>query len=82
MPGRVAKSAMRRQTKPSFCRLTPAMRNRIIGMKLAGAARSDMCDQVRKTDGQPPTLKSVDTILAHFAADPDWDGENCGSCMR
>ena len=59
-----------------YARLTPAARNRIIGMKMAGASRADMRNKVRKTDGQPPTLKSVDQILTHFAEDPEWDGEN------
>ena len=66
----------------SYARLTPAARNRIIGMKMAGASRADMRNKVRKTDGQPPTLKSVDHILAHFAEDPEWDGENSSAGGR
>ena len=41
-----------------------------------------MRDKVRKTDGTPPTLKSVDQILAHFAEDPEWDGENSSAGGR
>ena len=82
MPRCVMKSTMKRQKKPSYARLTPAMRNRITGMQLAGAARNDMRDKVRKTDGTPPTLKSVDQILAQFAEDPEWDGENSSAGGR
>ena len=41
-----------------------------------------MRDKVRKTDGTPPTLKSVDQILAHFAEDSEWDGENSSAGGR
>ena len=49
IPARGVKNTIVR--KRSHARLTPASRNRIIGMKLAGAARKEMCDKVRKTDG-------------------------------
>jgi hypothetical protein len=60
----------------SYARLTPAVRNRIIGMKTAAADRGAIRDKACKTDGASPSLKAVDDILAHFAKDPEWDGGN------
>ena len=58
----------------SYARLTPAVRNRIIGMKLVGAGRQQILGKTHKKDGASPSLKAVDDILAHFAEDPEWDG--------
>ena len=60
--------------RQSFARLTPAARNRIIGMSLADSPRDDMRDKVRKTDGTKPSMRAVDAIIAHFQEDPQWDG--------
>jgi len=49
MPARAVLKALKK--KVSFARLAPAVRNRIIGMKMAGALRGDMRDKCRKTDG-------------------------------
>ena len=60
--------------KRSHARLTPAIRNRIIGMKLVGTTREVMREKSCKTDGAMPSLRAVGGIVDHFAADPDWDG--------
>ena len=56
----------------SFARLTPAARNRIIGMALASAPKSEMRDKVRKTDGLPPSLRAIDDLLTIVRDDPEW----------
>ena len=82
-PWTVRKTISKRPSaRVSFERLTPAARNRIIGMSLAGAPRADMRDKVRKTDGRPPSLRAVDGILARFAADPQWDGSDSSAGGR
>ena len=70
----VKKTIMKK--KPTFARLTPAARNRIIGMRLAGAERQRIRDTIRKSDGSSPCLQAVDAVLAHYQADPAWDGTN------
>jgi hypothetical protein len=80
MPAAVRKTVGKR--KISHARLTPATRNRIIGMKLVGAARETMRDKVRKTDGLPPTMRAVDGVLAHFHEDPEWDGQDSSAGGR
>ena len=62
--------------KLSHARLTPAARNRIIGMRMAGAPREEMRDKARKTDGSKPSLRAVDEVIAHYEEDPEWDGED------
>ena len=57
-------------------------RNRIIGMRIAGAPRQEMREKVRKTDGTMPCLKAVDNIISHFEEDPEWDGENSSAGGR
>jgi hypothetical protein len=64
----VKKTIMKK--KPTFARLTPAARNRIIGMRLAGAERQRIRDTIRKSDGSSPCLQAVDAVLAHYQADP------------
>ena len=54
----------------SFARLTPAARNRIIGMALASAPKSEMRDKVRKIDGLP--FRGIDEVLAIVRDDPEW----------
>ena len=56
----------------SFAPLTPAARNRIIGMALASAPTSEMRHKVRKTDGLPPYLRAIDDVLAIVRDDPEW----------
>ena len=70
----VKKTIMKKNT--TFARLTPAARNRIIGMRLAGAERQRIRDTIRKSDGSSPCLQAVDAVLAHHQADPVWDGSN------
>ena len=57
-------------------------RNRIIGMRIAGAPRQEMREKVRKTDGAMSSLKAVDDLISHFEEDPDWDGENSSAGGR
>jgi hypothetical protein len=58
----------------SFARLTPAARNRIIGMALASAPKSEMRDKVRKTDGLPPSLRAIDDdVFVTVRDNPEWD---------
>ena len=68
--------------KLSYARLTPAIRNRIIGMKLVGATRDVMREKSCKTDGAMPSLRAVAGVLAHFTADPDWDGADSSAGGR
>ena len=63
-----------RKRKQSHARMTPAVRNRIIGMRLVGAPRDVIRTKACKSDGAMPSLKAVDNILEHFSKDPDWDG--------
>ena len=67
--------------KQSFARLTPAVRNRILGMSLGDVAREDMRDKVHEIDGANPSMRAVDAILANFQEDPQWDGkDSCAGC--
>ena len=79
MPAFVMKTMTKQLT---YSRLTPAMRNRIIGMRMAGASREDMRSKCRKSDGRKPSLTAVDGILAHFKEDPEWDGRDSCSGGR
>jgi len=60
--------------KPSFARLSPLARGRIIGMREAGAQRDVILKKVKKKDGKATSLQTVDSVLARFAEDPEWDG--------
>ena len=52
-----------------------------MGMSLGDAAREDMRDKVRETDGAKPSMRAVDAILAHFQEHPQWDGKSsCAGC--
>ena len=74
-PASVKKTVFKKpRVEVSFAPLTPAARNRIIGMCLAEAPREMMRDKFRKTDGQNPSLREVDDIIANLEANPDWDG--------
>ena len=60
--------------KPSFARLSPLAKGRIIGMREAGFKRGVIAKKVKKKDGRATTIRTVDTILQRFSEDPDWDG--------
>ena len=82
-PANVKKTMLKKpRVKVSFARLTPAARNRIIGMRLAEVPRDMIRDKVRKTDGTKPLLRAVDGIIANFEADPDWHGSNSSAGGR
>ena len=65
---------MKKLKKPLFARLSPLAKGRIVGLREACAERGDIVTQVKKSDGKPPCLKTVDTVLQRFKADPEWDG--------
>ena len=76
-PASVKKNVFKKHRVEVSCApLTPAARNRIIGMCLAEAPREMMRDKFRMTDGQNPSLREVDDIIANLEANPDWDGSN------
>ena len=66
----------------TFARFTPAARNRIIGMRLAGAGREKIRDTIRKTDGNKANIRAVDEVLSNYEQDPEYDGENVASGGR
>ena len=66
--------AMKKTKNPSFARLSPLAKGRIIGLRQAGTKRGDIIKQVRKKVGQPPSLTTVDDVLERFKDDPEWDG--------
>ena len=59
---------------PSYARLTPLAKGRIIGLRESGAERKEIASKVRKKDGSPSSLKTIDNVLSRFADDPEWDG--------
>jgi transposase len=65
---------MKKSKRPSFARLSPLAKGRIIGLREEGAERADIAKRVKKTDGASPSLKTVDNVLERFAAEPEWDG--------
>jgi transposase len=66
--------AMKKLKKPSFARLSPLAKGRIVGLREAGTERSDIVKQVKKNDGKSPSLKTVDLVLQRFEEEPEWDG--------
>jgi hypothetical protein len=62
--------------KMSLARLAPAMRNQIIGMKLAGASKDEVRDKVRRTDVTKPSLRVIHNILSHCEKDCECDGRD------
>jgi hypothetical protein len=85
MPAHGVKKAIRKKPsamRSTSARLSPAARNRIIGMSMVGASRPEMCANVRKTDGHPPTVRAVTAVVAHFKEDPEWDGSDSSSGGR
>lgn len=47
----------------TYARLDDFTRGIIIGMRMAGAERQEICDRVRKTDGSSPSIGAVDAVL-------------------
>ena len=60
--------------KPSFARLSPLAKGRIIGMREVGTERKAIAKKVQKKDGKFPSMKAVDNVLERFKEQPDWDG--------
>ena len=71
---KVMKTVMKGCKKPSFARLSPLAKGRIIGMREQGAQRTDIAKKVEKKDGSPPSLKTIDNVLDRFEQEPDWGG--------
>ena len=61
--------------KPSFARLSPLAKGRIVGMREEGAERADIATRVMKKDGTFPSLKAIDNVLHRFEEDSEWDGK-------
>jgi transposase len=59
---------------PSFARLSPLAKGRIIGLREAGTERRHIRKLVRKRDGKSPSLTTVDNVLDRYKKDPKWDG--------
>ena len=45
-------------------------------MHVAKAPREDICKEVVKKDGRPPSIQAVDQVIAHMKVFPDWRGED------
>ena len=60
--------------KPSFARLSPLAKGRVIGLREAGTERKDIAERVKKNDGKSPSIVTVDSVLERFKEEPDWDG--------
>ena len=69
---------MKKTKKPSFARLTPLAKGRIVGLREVGTERKNIVQRVKKKDGKSPSLQAVDNVLQRFKEDPEWDG---GSLM-
>ena len=80
MPARAVKKKRKKQV--SFARLTPAVRNRIIGMRMVGTGRAEIRKKAARTDGSKPSFNAVDNVLERFSKDPEWDGENSAAGGR
>jgi len=57
-----------RKKNVSFDGFAPAVRNRIIDMRMAGALRGDMRDKCRKTESTKPSLRAVDVVRGEEVA--------------
>ena len=60
----------------AFARLDVFARGMIWGMHVAKAPREDICKEVVKKDGRPPSIQAVDQVIAHMKVFPDWRGED------
>ncbi len=65
---------MKKPKAPSYARLSPLAKGRIVGLGEAGTRRDDIAKMVKKKDGSSPSLITVDTVLQQFEADPQWSG--------
>ena len=65
---------MKKPKAPSYARLSPLAKGRIVGLREAGTRRDDIAEMVKKNDGSSPSLITVDTVLQQFEADPQWSG--------
>jgi len=61
---------MKKLKKPSFARLSPLAKGRIVGLREAGTERDGIVKQVQKKDGKSPSLKAVDNVLQRFKEVP------------
>ena len=67
---------------PSYVRLTPLAKGRIIGLREKGAERTEIASTVLKKDGTQSSLKTIGNVLSRFAEDPEWDGCEAGGRPR
>ena len=65
---------MKKAKKPSYARLIPLAKGRMVGLREAGMERKEIAKRVKKKDGSTPALLAVDGILQRFKEDPKWDG--------
>ena len=64
-----------KRKRPSCTQLNACIRNRIIGMALAGAAPSTKASTIRKPDRQPLKVDAVRKTIRKFKANPTWNGD-------
>jgi len=69
-------------SKMTFARLSPAARNRIIGMRIAGAPRDTIRKTIRKSDGSTASLRAIDGVWDKFQQTPDWEGTDSAAGGR
>ena len=64
----------------SYARLHVWDKGAIWALSVVNIPREKIAEIVAKTDGEPPSLRAIDEVIAHKRADPDWKGEreNCG----
>ena len=67
---------MKRKLKASRARLDVWTRGVIWGMHLGGMKRSDMLKHVKKKDGSPLRLNTLDTVISKKTESPAWRGED------
>ena len=60
----------------TFARFSTFTRGRIVGMADAGAKRSAILKEVRKTDGKRGSARAIRATLRHSRNDPEYDGTN------
>ena len=59
---RCLSSSWSMKRRPSFARLSPLAKGRIIGMRQQGAERTEIRKLVRKKDGTKPSLTGIDNV--------------------
>ena len=65
---------MKKPKAPSYARLSPLAKGRIVGLREAGTRRDDIAKIVKKKNDSSPSLITADTVLQQFEADPQWSG--------